>query len=72
MLDIELFRTNLDKIIKSEQKRFKDPKNAELVLEYDQKWRNVITELQKLRQKRNNISRQIGKLKKEGETEKIS
>jgi len=72
LLDIELFRTNLDKIIKSEQKRFKDPKNAELVLEYDQKWRNVITELQKLRQKRNNISRQIGKLKKEGETEKIS
>ena len=35
MLDIELFRTNLADIIESENKRFKDPSNAEKVLELD-------------------------------------
>ena len=70
MLDIELFRTNLEKIVESEKKRFKDPSNAEKVLEYDQKWREVLQNLQNLRQKRNEISTQIGKFKKTGETQK--
>ncbi|TFF95767.1 MAG: serine--tRNA ligase, partial [Promethearchaeota archaeon] len=66
MLDIELFRNNLEKIIESEKKRFKDPANAEKVLEYDIKWRDSLGELENLRAERNEISQNIGKLKKEG------
>ena len=70
MLDIELFRNNLEQIIESEKKRFKDPSNAEKVLEFDKKWRDVLSEIQDLRNKRNQISRQIGDLHKKGEKEK--
>ncbi|MFW9829265.1 MAG: serine--tRNA ligase [Candidatus Thorarchaeota archaeon] len=64
MLDIELFRNNLDKIIESEKKRFKDPSIAEKVLEYDVKWRAILQELQELQKQRNELSIQIGELKK--------
>ncbi|MFX1409192.1 MAG: serine--tRNA ligase [Promethearchaeota archaeon] len=70
MLDIEMFRNNLDKIIKSEKNRFKDPSNAEKVLEYDRKWRAVLQTLQDLRKQRNDISIQIGKFKKSGDNKK--
>jgi len=70
MLDIELFRTNVEKIIESEKKRFKDPSNAEKVLEYDIKWRDILQKLQDLRKQRNDISAQIGELRKKGENEK--
>jgi len=69
LLDIELFRNDLEKIIKSEKNRFKDPTNAEKVLEYDIKWRDVLGELQESRRKRNEISQSIGELKKEGKDE---
>jgi seryl-tRNA synthetase len=68
--DIEEFRTNLDKIIKTEKKRFKDPKSAEKVLEFDKLWRSVLQEIQDLRQKRNEESSQISKYKKSGEGDK--
>jgi seryl-tRNA synthetase len=68
--DIEEFRTNLDKIIETEKKRFKDPKNPEKVLEFDKLWRGVLQEIQDLRQKRNQVSSQISKHKKSGEEEK--
>ncbi|MFX1315737.1 MAG: serine--tRNA ligase [Promethearchaeota archaeon] len=71
MLDIELFRSNLDKIIESEKKRFKDPSNAEKVLEYDRKWRAILQTLQDLRKQRNDISIQIGKFKKSGNDKKV-
>ncbi|MFX1275002.1 MAG: serine--tRNA ligase [Promethearchaeota archaeon] len=64
MLDIELFRTNLDKIIESEKKRFKDPSNAEKVFEFDKKWRETNTKWEKARQKSNETSQKIGDLKK--------
>jgi seryl-tRNA synthetase len=67
MLDIELFRNNLKVIIKSEKKRFKDPSNAENVLEYDVKWREVLQKLEDLRKERNDISAKIGEFKKKGE-----
>ena len=70
MLDIELFRNNLEKIINSEKKRFKDPINAEKTLEYDKKWREVLQKIQDLRKERNDISAQIATLKKKGETQK--
>ncbi len=70
MLDIELFRTDILKIIESEKRRFKDPANAEKVLEFDIKWREALGKLQDLRQKRNEISTQIGKYKKSGQEKK--
>ena len=71
MLDIELFRNNLEKIIESEEKRFKDPSNAKKVLDYDKKWRDVLKELEELKRQRNEISIQIGKFKKSGEERKF-
>lgn len=70
LLDIELFRTDLERIKESEKRRFKDPENAEKVLELDTKWRETITKIQDLRQQRNEISRTIGKFKKEGDDQK--
>ena len=70
MLDIELFRNYLKRIIDSEKKRFKDPVNAEKVLEYDLKWREVLQKLQDLRKQRNDISSKIGEFRKKGENQK--
>jgi len=71
LLDIELFRTDLDRIIESEKKRFKDPSNAEKVLEFDEKWRDALKKVEVLNRKRKDISMEIGKRAKSGETEKI-
>lgn len=70
MLDIELFRNNLEEIINSEKKRFKDPINAEKTLDFDKKWREVLQKIQDLRKDRNKISSQIADFKKRGETKK--
>jgi len=70
--DVEEFRTNLDKIIKTEKKRFKDPKIAEKVLEFDKLWRSVLQEIQDLRKKRNDVSSLINKYKKSCEDEKAN
>ena len=72
MRNVEEFRTNLDKIIKTEKKRFKDPKIAEKVLEFDKLWRSVLQEIQDLRKKRNDVSSLINKYKKSGEDEKAN
>ncbi|MFX1497116.1 MAG: serine--tRNA ligase [Promethearchaeota archaeon] len=72
MLDLELFRTNLQEIIKSEKLRFKDPTNAEKVVEFDNKWRNQKAKLQKLQQQRNKLSPQIGRLKTQGKTAEVN
>jgi len=70
LLDIELFRNNLKEIIESEKKRFKDPSNAEAVLDYDIKWRDILQNLEELKQLRNKLSKQIGEFTKSGEKEK--
>ena len=70
MLDIELFRNNLEEIINSEKKRFKDPTNAEKTLEFDKKWREVLQKIQDLRKERNEISAQIAEFKKKGDNSK--
>jgi len=70
MLDIELFRTKLEKIIESEKKRFKDPSNAEKVLEFDIKYRNVHNKIQNINREINQKSPHIGELIKAGEKEK--
>ncbi|NVM34294.1 MAG: serine--tRNA ligase [Candidatus Lokiarchaeota archaeon] len=70
MLDIELFRKNLDIIIESEKKRFKDPSIAERVLEYDIKWRTALQDIEELRKYRNEISTKIGEFKKSKDSKK--
>ncbi|NVM18388.1 MAG: serine--tRNA ligase [Candidatus Lokiarchaeota archaeon] len=72
MRDIEEFRNNLEKIIETEKKRFKDPKNALKVLEFDKLWRGVLQEIQDLRMKRNEVSSQINKYKKSGDDKKAN
>jgi len=70
--DIEDFRTNIDAVIETEKKRFKNPQNAEKVLEFDLLWRNVLQEIQDLRKKRNDLSNKISEFKKSGEQEKAN
>ncbi|HDD45837.1 MAG TPA: serine--tRNA ligase [Candidatus Aenigmarchaeota archaeon] len=65
MLDIRLFRENLDVILESERRRGKDPNIARMVLDYDIKWRNELKKLEMLRHERNINSMRVGKLKKE-------
>ena len=72
MRDIEDFRTNIDAVIETEKKRFKNPQNAKKVLELDLLWRNVLQEIQDLRQKRNEISNKISQFKKSDEQEKAN
>jgi len=64
MLDMKLFRENPGVIRESEKKRFKDSKNVDKVIEYDKKWRDVLKEAEKLKHKRNVVSREIAELKK--------
>ncbi len=66
MLDIKLFRENPDIIRESEKKRFKDTKNVDKVIEYDIKWREAVAELQELKHKQNEVSKEIIELKKKG------
>jgi seryl-tRNA synthetase len=70
--DIEDFRANLDAVIETEKKRFKNPQNAKKVLEFDILWRNVLQEIQDLRKQRNNLSNEISQFKKSGEQEKVN
>jgi len=70
--DIEDFRANIDAVIETEKKRFKNPQNAEKVLEFDLLWRNVLQEIQDLRRQRNDISNEISQFKKSGEQEKAN
>ncbi|HUW91392.1 MAG TPA: serine--tRNA ligase [Candidatus Nanopelagicaceae bacterium] len=72
MRDIEDFRANIDAVIETEKKRFKNPKNAEKVLEFDLLWRNVLQEIQDLRKQRNDLSNEISQNKKSGEQEKAN
>lgn len=60
MLDIKLFRENIELIKESERKRFRDTENVDKVLEYDVKWRDVLQEINNLRRRRNELTKEIG------------
>jgi len=70
--DIEDFRNDIDAVIETEKKRFKNPENAKKVLEFDLLWRNVLQEIQDLRRQRNDLSNEISQFKKSGEQEKAN
>jgi seryl-tRNA synthetase len=64
MLDMKLFREDPEAVFESEKKRYKDVKNAELVIEYDRKWRDVLKKAEDLKRHRNVVTREIAELKK--------
>ncbi|MHA1236276.1 MAG: serine--tRNA ligase [Candidatus Hodarchaeales archaeon] len=67
MIDIKVFRENPEIIRESEKKRFKDPLHVDEVISLDEKWRNLLQQVNNLRKTRNQISREIGPLKRKGE-----
>ncbi|MFX1505740.1 MAG: serine--tRNA ligase [Promethearchaeota archaeon] len=67
MIDIKVFRENPQIIRDSEIKRFKDPNRVDEVIALDSKWRSLLQQVNELRKERNQISREIGPLKKKGE-----
>nr|MDO8119378.1 serine--tRNA ligase [Candidatus Sigynarchaeota archaeon] len=66
MLDIKLFRENIELIKESQRKRFKDVEIVDKVMVWDQKWRDILAETEAIRARRNAISKEIGQLKKKG------
>ncbi|NIO23022.1 MAG: serine--tRNA ligase [Candidatus Aenigmarchaeota archaeon] len=64
MLDMRVFREKPDLVRESEKKRFKDVKNVEMVVEFDKKWRSSLQRAEKLKHKRNVVSKEIAELKK--------
>ncbi|MEM5829613.1 MAG: serine--tRNA ligase [Candidatus Aenigmatarchaeota archaeon] len=68
MLDIKLIRENPNLVRENLRKR-QDPEKLKLleeVINLDKSWRETQTEINKLRQKRNDLSRKISAMKKEG------
>ena len=68
MIDIEIFRKNPQIIYESEKKRMREKENVDNVIKYDELWRNTLKEVEKLRKKRNEVSREINEIKKKGES----
>lgn len=64
MLDLALFRENPEIIRESETRRFRDPQKVDQVITLDNTWREKRKEVDILRQQRNKLSKEIGKLKK--------
>ncbi|MEW6714473.1 MAG: serine--tRNA ligase [Nitrospirota bacterium] len=66
MLDIRLVRDNTDKVIDALKKRSEDTSVLDKFLVIEAKRRNLLMAVEDDRQKRNRLSQEIGKLKKEG------
>ncbi|MCD6402949.1 MAG: serine--tRNA ligase [Candidatus Aenigmarchaeota archaeon] len=68
MLDIKLIREKPDEVRKNLERR-QDPtilERFDKLLEYDKQWRKTVSELNEFRKRRNEITVEITKLKKEG------
>jgi seryl-tRNA synthetase len=65
MLDIKLIRENLSQVKQSMSNRNKDVDFTQL-LKWDDERKFVVSEVEKLRLKRNKVSEEIGKLKRKG------
>jgi len=66
MLEMKVFRESPEKIFEDLKKRNLPEKIASDVIELDNQWRTLIEKGNKLRAKRNAISKNIGELKKKG------
>ena len=67
MLEMKVFRENSDEIFEDLKRRNTPSNVAKDVIKLDEEWRKLIEQGNKLRAQRNNISREIGDLKKKGE-----
>lgn len=65
MLDLKFIRENPE-IVREALRKRNEEAPLEEILELDERWRAVTTELQSLRHKQKELSREIGRLKKEG------
>ena len=70
MLDIKLIRENPDLIKKSQKKKGFPEEDVDKVFSLDKQWRELKDEVDKLRNKRNIISKEINEAKKEGKNAK--
>ena len=68
MIDIEIFRKNSQIIYESEEKRLRSKENVDGVIKYDDLWRDTLKEVENLRKKRNEVSREINEIKKKGQS----
>lgn len=68
MLDIKLIRENPDKVRKDLKKRggLEKIKLLEELIEHDREWRKMTADVEKLRARRNKVTEEIAKFKKEG------
>ena len=68
MLDIKLIRENPNTIRADLDKRGDTDKKEllEVLISQDKEWRQNLVEVDQLKNKRNNLSKEIGALKKEG------
>ena len=66
MLEMKNFRENPEEILKDLKRRKLTDEVFKNVIKQDNRWRELIEEGNQIRAKRNSISKQIGKLKKEG------
>ena len=64
MLDIKLFRTNPEVILKDHEKRGRSPEIVYKVMELDERWRETRKKADQLRARRNAASKEIQMLKK--------
>jgi len=68
LIDVKIIRTNPD-LVRENLKRREDPEKLQLLDEFiaaDKKWRSLQTEINEWRRKRNELSANIAKLKKQG------
>ncbi len=67
MLEMKVFRENPDAIFDDLRRRNSSTEIAKDVIKFDKAWRELVEEGNRLRAQRNNISREVGDLKKKGE-----
>ena len=65
MLEISYFREKLKEIEESEKKRGRSIDNIQKVFEYDNRWRKILSDVEKLRAERNTINIEVSKLSRQ-------
>jgi len=68
MLDIKYIREHPDEVKENIKKKFQEQKieKVDILLEKDSRYKSLLKEIEELRAKRNKVSEEINKLKKEG------
>ena len=67
MLNIKLIRENPELVSEALKKRGEDTSSLNKILDIENRRRDLLKDVEEMRQKRNTVSQQIGRLKKEGQ-----